>query len=51
MSVNQKRGNSINSSVKIRRVTRKASGYQMIADEVSSYRLQRSVGDVFGMSP
>ena len=51
MSVNQKTWNRINSSVKIRKVTWKASGYQMIAEEVSSEWRQRSVGDVFGPSP
>ena len=35
MSVNQKRGNNIKSSIKSRKVTRKASGDQMITEEVS----------------
>ena len=51
MYVNEKRGSSINSSVKIRRVTRKASSYQMIAEEVSSDRRQKFVGDIFGPLP
>ena len=51
MSVNQKRWNIINSSIKIRIMTRKASGYQMIAEEVSSDQHQRSERYVFGPSP
>ena len=35
MSMNKKRGNSINSSIKIRGVTRKASSYQMIEESSS----------------
>ena len=46
MPVNQKRGNSLKSSLKIRKVTREASSYQMITEEVSSERRQRSVEDV-----
>ena len=46
MPVNQKRGNSLKSSLKIRKVTREAFGYQMIPEEVSSERRQRSVEDV-----